>query len=107
MEAAAEWNRKTALGGTAILMAYPLSFDWTWLNWHSVRFCAGCSPFDHSRSFDVKTAFSFRARRMVTKSGRDQVPVALFGKTTHTCHVPDDAREKAVIFANHPDWDEG
>ena len=50
---------------------------------------------------------SAKARRTVTKSGRDQVPTALLGKTKHTHHALDDAREQAEIFANLFDWDGG
>jgi hypothetical protein len=81
--------------------------DWTWLYWYFVRFAGGASPFNHSRCFDVKTALSVKARRTVSTSGRDQVPAELLGKTKHTHHALDDAREQAEIFANLFDWNGG
>jgi hypothetical protein len=107
MTEAAEWIRDAAQGGTPVLVAYPLAFDWTWLYWYFVRFGAHGSPFNHSRCFDVKTALSVKARRTVSTSGRDQVPAELLGKTKHTHHASDDAREQAEIFANLFEWDGG
>lgn len=107
MTEAARWIHETARGGTPILVAYPLAFDWTWLYWYFVRFGASGSPFNHSRCFDVKTALSIKGRRTVSTSGRDQVPVELLGRTKHTHHALDDAREQAEIFANLFAWDGG
>jgi len=44
-----------------VLVAYPLSFDWTWLYWYFVSFSADGSPFNHSGCFDIKTAFAVKA----------------------------------------------
>lgn len=104
---AAMWIREAARGGTPVLVAYPLAFDWTWLYWYFVRFGAYGSPFNHSRCFDVKTALSVKAHRTVSTSGRDQVPAELLGKTKHTHHALDDAREQAEIFANLFEWNGG
>jgi hypothetical protein len=38
MAAAAEWLRQHTHGGTPVLVAYPLSFDWTSLYWYFVRY---------------------------------------------------------------------
>src|SRR5262249_6712663 len=58
MTAAANWIRKIAGDAQPVLVAYPLSFDWVWLYWYLVRFAEGGSPFDHSRCFDIKTAYA-------------------------------------------------
>ena len=46
------WVRKIAGQAQPVLVAYPLSFDWSWLYWYFVRFSPEGSPFDYSRCFD-------------------------------------------------------
>jgi hypothetical protein len=62
MTEACRWILKIAEKGNPVLVAYPLSFDWTWLYWYFVRFSAEGSPFEHSRCFDIKTALAVKAR---------------------------------------------
>ncbi|URK88075.1 hypothetical protein LP421_11190 [Rhizobium sp. RCAM05350] len=33
-----EWVRRVSGGANPVFVAYPLSFDWTWLYWYFVRF---------------------------------------------------------------------
>jgi hypothetical protein len=63
MTAASEWIYSLANGGQPVLVAYPLSFDWSWLYWYFVRFSSHGSPFEHSRCFDIKTAFAVKSHR--------------------------------------------
>ena len=58
MSDAAAWVRAHARDGTPILVAYPLSVDWSWLHWYFTRFSDSGSPFEHSRAFDLRTAHS-------------------------------------------------
>jgi DNA polymerase III epsilon subunit-like protein len=102
---ATSWIKENANGGTPILVAYPLSFDWTWLYWYFVRFANKRSPFGHSRCFDLKTALAVKGRRTVSMSGHNQVPAELLGTTKHTHNALDDAREQAEIFANLFEWE--
>lgn len=51
MTEACRWILKNAGQASPVLVAYPLSFDWTWLYWYFIRFSADGSPFEHSRSF--------------------------------------------------------
>jgi len=104
MDDAREFIRQVAADATPILVAYPLSFDWTFLYWYFVRF-GGSSPFNHSRCFDLKTAFAVKGRRTVASSGRDQLPAFLQSGLRHTHHALDDAREQAEIFARLFEWD--
>jgi hypothetical protein len=48
MKAASDWIQRIAGNGKPVLVAYPLSFDWSWLYWYFVRFCSE-SPFNYSR----------------------------------------------------------
>lgn len=94
---AAEFILARCQGGTPILVAYPLSFDWSWLYWYFVRF-HGSSPFNHSRCFDIKTAVAIRSGRPVSQCGRDRIPSEFRVTSTHTHHARDDAIEQAAIF---------
>lgn len=104
MIAAAAWIRENAEGGSPVLVAYPLSFDWSWLYWYFVRF-AGASPFGHSRCFDIKTAIAIRGRRPIVQSGHRQLPAALRSSHPHTHRAIDDAIEQADVLANLFAWD--
>jgi hypothetical protein len=104
MANASAWLRQHAGGGTPILVAYPLSFDWTWLYWYFVRF-AGTSPFNHSRCFDLKTAIAVRGQRPVSASGHDRLPPALRSSLPHTHRALDDAIEQADMLAKLFAWD--
>lgn len=100
----AKWVDATAAGRTPVLVAYPLSFDWAFLYWYFVRFSTAGCPFNHSRCFDLKTAYAVKARRTVGRSGRNSLPAELRGPLPHTHHALEDAREQAEIFARLFEW---
>jgi hypothetical protein len=104
MTRAADWVRQIAGGRRPILVAYPLSFDWTWLYWYFVRFSRVGSPFNHSACYDMKTAYAVKAHRSIASSGRDQLLPQLRSSHEHTHHPVDDAIEQAEIFAALYDW---
>ena len=105
MTDAAAWVHRVAAGARPVLVAYPLSFDWTWLYWYFVRFSADGSPFNHSSCFDIKTAFAVKGRIPVASAGRSGLPARLRPAHAHTHHAVDDAIEQAEIFANLFEWD--
>lgn len=105
MTSAAEWVRKIAGRGQPVLVAYPLSFDWTWLYWYFVRFSKSGSPFDYSRCFDIKTAVAVKAGIPVSGAGRSRLRPSLRSAHAHTHHAVDDAIEQAEIFANVFEWE--
>ncbi len=107
MVRASEWLREHTRGGTPVLVAYPLVFDWSWLHWYFVRFCPQGSPFGHSRAFDIKTAFAVKGKRPVAISGHDHLPVQLRASRSHTHHALDDALEQAEVFAKLFQWQGG
>ena len=100
MSSAAEWVRQHADIGSPVIVAYPLSFDWSWLYWYFVQFSKTGSPFGYSRGFDIKTAIAVKLGRMVSSSGRSRIPETVRSKFAHTHHALDDAVEQAEIFAN-------
>ncbi len=87
-----------------VLVAYPLSFDWTWLYWYFVQFSALGSPFGYSRCFDIKTAFAVKAGLPISDAGRSRLDNRLKPRRHHTHHALDDAIEQAEIFANISQW---
>jgi len=99
MTEAAAWVRQMAGAGQPVLVAFPLSFDWTWLYWYLTNFSRDGSPFGHSSCFDIKTAFAVKSRLPISAAGRSKLPVELQAPSPHTHHAVDDAREQAEVFA--------
>ena len=100
MTRAAAWVRARAGIGSPVIVAYPLSFDWSWLYWYFVQYSKTGSPFGYSRGYDIKTAIAVKLQRMVSASGRSRIPEAVKSNFPHTHHALDDALEQAEIFAN-------
>lgn len=105
MTDASRWIKKIAGDASPVLVAYPLSFDWTWLYWYFVQFSADGSPFEYSRCFDIKTALAVKAGIQISEAGRSRLPPSLLPKHQHTHHALDDAVAQAQIFANIFEWE--
>ena len=104
MTDAAKWVREIAGSSRPVLVAYPLSFDWSWLYWYFVKFSKDGSPFNHSSCYDIKTAFAVKSGRPVAESGRNRLLAQLQPNQAHTHHALDDAKEQAEIFGNIFEW---
>lgn len=105
MTNAARWVKQLAGEHTPVLVAYPLSFDWAWLYWYFLRFSSEGSPFNHSRCFDIKTAFAIKAALPISEAGKSNLFEQLRPQRRHTHHALDDAIEQAEIFANVFEWE--
>lgn len=105
MNEAAAWIQSIAGTGKPVLVAYPLSFDWSWLYWYFVKFAQSGSPFEHSRCFDIKTAFAVKAHLPMSLAGRSKLPEGLRSTRPHSHNALDDAIEQAEIFANIFEWE--
>lgn len=105
MVAARNWITKVAGKGKPVLVAYPLSFDWTWLYWYFVNFCGIESPFGYSQCYDIKTALAVKSKRPISVSGRSRLERSLRSDHRHTHHAIDDAIAQAEIFANIFEWE--
>ena len=105
MTEACEWVQSQAGTFKPVLVAYPLSFDWTWLYWYFVRFSKSGSPFDYSRCFDIKTAIAVKSHVPISDAGKSRLHPALRSAYKHTHHATDDATEQAEIFANVFEWE--
>lgn len=104
MNQASEWIASQSNAGQPVLVAFPLSFDWSWLYWYFVRFADHGSPFSHSKCFDVKTAYAVKAGAQISQSGRSRIPKRLMGVRQHTHNALDDAIEQAELFGNIFTW---
>jgi hypothetical protein len=104
MTEASRWVTDIAGSANPVLVAYPLSFDWTWLYWYFVQYSKLGSPFDHSRCFDIKTALAVKAAIPISAAGRSRLAASLRSERVHTHHAVDDAIEQAEIFANVFEW---
>jgi hypothetical protein len=105
MAEACQWVKKIAGEANPVLVAYPLSFDWSWLYWYFIRFSLEGSPFGYSRCFDIKTALSVKGRIPSCRAGRARLDPALGSNRAHTHHAIGDAIEQAEIFANIFEWE--
>ncbi|WP_149258723.1 exonuclease [Actinomadura sp. K4S16] len=106
MNAAADWVTAVAAsaGGSPVLVAYPLGFDWMFLYWYWTRFAEAGSPFGHSRHIDLKTAYATKARSPIIRSTKRQMPGELLSDRPHTHNALDDAIEQAELFHNLVRW---
>lgn len=104
MTEASRWVRANSAGAQPVLVAYPLSFDWTWLYWYFVNFSADGSPFDYSRCFDIKTAIAVKGGLPISQAGRSRLDPSLVSPRPHTHNAADDAIGQAEIFANVFEW---
>lgn len=102
---AAQWVNQCAGQAKPVLVAYPLSFDWSWLYWYFIRFSPLGSPFEYSRCFDIKTALAVKAGIPIADAGRSKLQASLRPRRAHTHHAVDDAIEQAEIFANIFEWE--
>jgi hypothetical protein len=105
MSEAYKWVRNTAGQATPVLVAYPLSFDWSWLYWYFIRYSTEGSPFGYSWCFDIKTAFAIKAAIPISEAGRSRLYPSLISKRHHTHHALADAMEQADIFGNILQWE--
>jgi hypothetical protein len=105
MTEACQWVRRIAGEAQPVLVAYPLSFDWSWLYWYFIRFSAEGSPFAYSRCFDIKTALAVKAVIPISEAGRSRIDPSLRSRHPHTHHAIDDAISQAEIFANIFEWE--
>lgn len=105
MSEAGRWVRSAAGESKPVLVAYPLSFDWSWLYWYFIRFAVEGSPFAYSRCFDIKTALAVKAGIPISEAGRTKIDPVLRSRHPHTHHAIDDAIAQAQIFANVFEWE--
>lgn len=100
MTNAASWVESIVGKAEPVFVAYPLSFDWTWMYWYFVQFSASGSPFGFSKCFDIKTAMALTLGRTIRSVGKERIPNVLKSKSPHTHNALDDAIGQAELFSN-------
>ncbi len=98
MSTAATWVLEVAGDDCPVMVAFPLAFDWLWLQWHFLRFCAEGSPFSFSSCLDMKTLFWARQGTPIGGAGKGNLPADLRPTRRHTHNALDDAIEQAELF---------
>lgn len=104
MTEARKWVRAVAGKSRPVLVAYPLAFDWLFLYWYFTRFAEGGSPFGFSSCLDMKTMYAVKAKVVITRSTKSQMPPFLLSRRPHQHHALADAIEQAELFANLFEW---
>lgn len=86
------------LPGRPIFVAYPASFDFTFIYWYLIRF-AGESPFSFS-ALDIKTFAMALLQTEYRKAVKANMPPEWFDPLPHTHVALDDALEQGALFCN-------
>ncbi len=97
MRDAAEWVIAQSKDARAVLVGYPVVFDWMFLHWYFMHF-VGKSPFGFSGALDMKTMYQQKAGVTLDVAGRSDLPPELSSRRQHTHNALDDAVEQAEIF---------
>jgi hypothetical protein len=97
------WIEATAGDDHAVMVGFPLVFDWMFLTWYLQRFTGG-SPFGFSSGLDMKSLYAAKAGVPMSSAGRRDLPSALRSNREHTHNAMDDAIEQAEVFANLFEW---
>jgi len=104
MQSASQWVRQVASDHRAVLVAYPVAFDWAFLYWYFVRFAQRGSPFGFSSCLDIRTLYQASAHTVHDLSGKEHMPAELLPDRPHTHNALDDAIEQAELFSNVFAW---
>lgn len=95
---------KARLGTRPLFVAYPASFDWTFLYWNMTHFGVE-SPFGFSGVYDLKTAYATKANVPLSKASKRWMPKHLLkSDTPHTHHALDDAVGQGHLCMNLLEW---
>ena len=95
---------KESTGARPVFMAYPASFDWTFVYWYMTNFEIK-SPFGFSNVLDLKTVFSTKKGKGLTKSVKRNMPKHLFPQLPHTHRADEDAVEQGIMAMNLLQWE--
>lgn len=98
LTAAAAWVLDVAGDHRSVMVAFPLAFDWLWLQWHFLQFSDLGSPFTFSSCLDMKTLFWARQGTPTEGAGKNELPPELRSQRPHTHNALDDAIEQAELF---------
>lgn len=100
MAEARDWILDAAGADRPVMVAWPLAYDWLFLQWYFLTYCAEGSPFGFSSALDMKTLFFHHRGQVMDQCGLDDVPAGLEPSQPHTHHGRDDAIRAAQLFTN-------
>lgn len=89
----------------AVIVGYPVVYDWLWLYWYLISFSEQGSPFGHSRAVDAKTTYSVKGKALLIDSVKSRMPKHLMSKRPHTHNGLDDAIEQGEMYMNLVEWE--
>lgn len=104
MKQTATWVLETAGRRRPVFVAYPLGFDWMFMQWYFVNFTGG-SPFSYASALDIKTIYQQRSGAVLDDTSRANLPPELRPEHPHTHNALDDAIEQAELLGNLLEWD--
>lgn len=87
-----------ALPGKPVFVAYPVGFDFMFVNWYLLRF-VGENPFTHA-ALDMKSFAMAVLQRDFFKTTKQSMPREWFDPLPHTHIALDDAIEQGALFCN-------
>lgn len=90
------WLR--ALPGTPVFVAYPVAFDFMFVQWYLIRF-AKAAPFGHS-GIDLRTLGMALQNTTWSRTTKDHMPDRWNDPLPHTHIALDDALEQGAMFCN-------
>ena len=96
MKELAAWVR--ALPGTPIFVAFPVTFDFLFVQWYLYKFGGGL-PFAHS-GLDIRTMAMTMNKSSWSRSTKEHLPQHWYDPLPHTHVALDDAIEQGAMFCN-------
>ena len=87
-----------ALPGTPVFVAYPATFDFTYVYWYLIKF-AGRSPFTFA-GLDIKSYAMAVLGKPFHETVKRNMPEDWFDDLPHTHIALDDARAQGALFCN-------
>lgn len=91
-----EWVK--SLPGEAIFVAYPIGFDFTFINWYMLQF-AHENPFER-RMIDIKSYAMAVLKRPFSQCSKDYLPQHWFDQVPRKHVALDDAMVQGLLFCN-------
>lgn len=84
----------------AVMVAWPITFDFPWMYHYFETYGDEGSPFGYSSALDIKGLFAAVMQQPIRHAIKKNLPPHLRSKRLHTHHPLDDAREQAEVFSN-------
>jgi len=106
MEHFREWVLRVSGDARPVFVAYPLSYDWTFVHFYFEHFLGPkLDPFGFSSALDIKSMYAAKAGVPLSKATKGKMPNHLTAVSRkHTHDALDDAVGQAELFCNVWQW---